>query len=71
MTEAQKIGARIQEHIGYSGKPAAQVATMMGVNPAVLYNYIRGRSVPGGVVLKKLCKVLDCTYEDILGPIDE
>ena len=69
MNSAVEIGKRIEQQIKYTGKTAAEIAREMGVNKSVLYNYIRGNSVPGGEMLVKLCKALDCSYEDILGEI--
>ena len=70
MTEAERIGKNIKELITRKSTNAAQVAKEMGVDRGVLYNYIRGRSVPGGLMLKELVEVLDCEYEDILGPTE-
>ena len=68
MTLAVEVAKKIEEQIGYTGKSTHAIAKEMGISENVLYNYLRGRSVPGGKVLIKLCHVLDCSYEDILGP---
>ena len=68
--EAAFIGDNIKKQISYSGKSAAEVAREMGLHENVLYNYTRGRSAPSGAIIRPLCMVLDCTYEEILGPLE-
>ncbi|MCL2061288.1 MAG: helix-turn-helix domain-containing protein [Firmicutes bacterium] len=38
----------------------------MGIHSSTLSQYQSGRAFPSLVTLKKLCRVLDCSYEDIL-----
>jgi len=50
-----------------SGKSKAQIAKALGVTHATVYQYTVGLTFPSLTVFKKLCMILDCTYEDILG----
>jgi len=65
--QMSEIAKRIEEYVGYAGKTLHQVSQEMGLHEDSLYTYTNRLSVPSVLILKRLCKVLDCTYEDILG----
>jgi len=54
-----------------SGKPKQQIAKEIGMVPAVISDYLSGRNSPSIYVLPRLCQSLDCTYEDLLGPVGQ
>lgn len=66
-TELEQITKNISEAINTSGKSKTQIANEIGITKATLSQYLSGRAFPSLVTLKKLCKALDCSYEEILG----
>jgi len=70
MSYRKEVARRISEQMGYAHKNQVQVARELGVDHSVVYQYTTGRSLPNYEKLRKLCKILDCTYEDILGSIE-
>ncbi|MCL2846472.1 MAG: helix-turn-helix domain-containing protein [Firmicutes bacterium] len=71
MTFREAIADNIKRHIKYSGKTNRKIAEEVGVTPTVIGDYAAGRGLPSLEVLKKLCKSLDCSYEDILGNLND
>jgi len=67
--ERDFVAKNIKLMIKSSGKNQAQVAREMAMTEANISDYVNGRAVPTIFTLKKLCQILDCTYEDILGPL--
>jgi len=65
----QQITERIKKHIDYSGKTLTRIAEEIGLTCQTVSQYYHGKSFPSLESLIKLCKSLDCTYEDILGPL--
>lgn len=64
------IARNIADAIKCSGKNQAQVARELQVHKTLISDYIAARSMPSLPTLIRLCAVLDCTYEDILGRLD-
>ena len=60
------ITKNISDMVASSGKSKTQIASEIGIVKSTLSQYLSGRAFPTLVTLKILCKVLDCTYEDIL-----
>ena len=52
-----------------SKKQKQQIAKEIGVNPQRITDYLRGKSTPDPETITKLCKALNCNYEDLLGEI--
>jgi len=69
MEKKDEIAKNIKELVKASGKRMNQIAYEMDVNEGQLYSYTSGRYLPSALAIIKLCEVLDCTYEDILGKI--
>ena len=69
MEERENIRKNIEEHVGYSGKTKTLIAKELGVEMTTIIHYTNGTSLPHIDKLRKLCRILDCSYEDILGPI--
>ena len=53
-----------------SGKSLTQIADEMGLARQSISQYLSGRAMPSLPAFKRLCQVLDCSYEDILGELD-
>ena len=64
-----RVAKNIAELIKSSGKNKTQVAEELGINVVTVIDYTKGRSIPSLETFYELCKILDCTYEDILGEI--
>ena len=71
MITREELAAKISEYIGYTGKLPTYIAKEMGVSDSTIFGYMKGRNVPPLIQFKKLCKVLNCEYEDILGKLEE
>ena len=67
MDKRVEIGNNIKELVRTSKKKKNQIAFELDISEPQLYVYMRGQSVPGGLMIIELCRVLNCTYEEILG----
>jgi len=67
MDEIELVSTNLKKYIKWSGKSVTQIAAEAKIGRATLYEYIEGKTVPTVFALKKLCGILECTYEDILG----
>ena len=67
MDEWHNITKNLGTLIKTSGKTQTEIAHEIGIKHQVVSEYVTGKSYPSLVTLKKLCQVLDCNYEDILG----
>jgi len=65
------ITERLRREVEITKKSKAQLAREIGIDSTTLFHYLSGRNFPTLVTLKKICKVLGCDYQDILGPLDE
>jgi len=67
MDERLTIAKNIEMLIKTSGKSQVQIAQAAGVEETTISSYIAGRTIPSTLMVKKLCRILGCDYEDILG----
>jgi len=67
MTVWEEITKNLNELIKNSSKTKFQIAAEAGIHHTAISHYLSGKAFPNYETLKKLCQVLDCTYEDILG----
>ena len=66
--EARKqIARNISEQVKLSRKNRSAIAREMDVTPNTIYAYCEGKGIPSLLLFKKLCIILGCHYEDILG----
>jgi len=70
MLTKDQIAENIALVIKGSGKTHNEIAEAIGVGRTSISEYIAGRVTPSVFIIMKLCQVLDCTYEDILGRLD-
>ena len=61
------ISENIKREIEQSGIKKSEIALALGVSRATVSQYISGRAQPTLATLSKLCSVLDCSADDILG----
>ena len=64
-----EISKNIKTMIDTSGKNLTKIALEIGVARQTVSRYYAGKKFPSFDTLIKLCRALDCTYEDILGPL--
>ena len=69
MVTKDEVTARLKSLINASGKEKQQIAKEIGMSKSTISDYLSGRACPTIFILPKICKALDCTYEDILGRI--
>ena len=69
MDVQEKFRSSLKLLIEASGKSKTQIANEIGMSKSVVSDYLSGRLLPSIFTLIKICKALDCTYEDILGPV--
>lgn len=63
----QMIAENIKNEIETSGKSKTEIAKAIGVSKSTVSQYLSGRAQPTLATLSKLCRVLDCSADDILG----
>ena len=61
------ITENLKKEIEQSGLKKSEIADSIGISRATLSQYLSGRAQPTLATLAKLCKVLDCSADDILG----
>ena len=62
----QLITENLKNEIEASGKSKTEIAKAIGVSKATVSQYLSGRAQPTLATLSKLCRVLDCSADDIL-----
>jgi len=67
LEEWEQLTKNISAVVKASPKSKKQIAHEIGIAPTTLSQYCYGKVYPSVITLKKLCQVLDCNYEDILG----
>jgi len=63
------ISENLKMLIKTSGKSQVEIAKALGVTEALISSYIAGRAIPSTLLIKQLCKILNCDYSDIFGQI--
>ena len=67
----EKFSENIKHLVNESDLNAVEISKEVGVHNAMIYHYMNGVHEPTISVFKKLCRVLRCRYEDILGDVNE
>ena len=65
-TVEQQITERLKTEIETSTKTKTQIADDLGISKPTLSQYLSGRILPSLVTFARLCKILDCSADDIL-----
>ncbi len=63
----QTIRENLRKEILLCGKSKSQIAAELGISKPTLSQYLSGRILPSLVTFAKLCEVIDCSADDILG----
>ena len=65
-TVEQQITERLKTEIETSTKTKTQIADELEISKPTLSQYLSGRILPSLVTFARLCKILDCSADDIL-----
>ena len=65
-TVEQQITERLRIELETSTKTKTQIADELGISKPTLSQYLSGRILPSLVTFARLCKILDCSADDIL-----
>ena len=65
--ERVDIAKNITTLVKSCGKSQLQIAVELDIDESTVRNYMTGKALPSVLVVIKLRKVLNCSYEDILG----
>jgi len=61
-----KIIENIKREIECCGKSKTQIAKEVGISKPILSQYLSGRVMPSLATFAKLCKVIECSADEIL-----
>ncbi len=62
-----KISENLKREIELCGKPKSLIADELGISRPTLSQYLSGRVLPSLPTFAKLCKIIDCSADEILG----
>ena len=65
------IKENLRNEILTCGKSKAQIAKELGISKPTLSQYLSGRIMPSLVTFAKLCKILDCSADEVLNINDD
>lgn len=63
----KEISERLKNEILTCGKSKSQIADELGISRPTLSQYLSGEIFPSLGTFARLCKILDCSSDDILG----
>lgn len=63
----KEISERLKNEILTCGKSKSQIADELGISRPTLSQYLSGKIFPSLGMFARLCKILDCSSDDILG----
>ena len=67
MIKQKEIAQNIAHYIKLSTKSLNAVAKELAISPSAVHEWTTGESMPRLVMFVELCRVLDCSYDDLLG----
>ena len=62
-----KIKENLRNEILNCGKSKSRIAEELGISRPTLSQYLSGQILPSLTTFAKLCKIIDCSADDILG----
>ena len=69
MNFKELVAKNLDELIKNSGKQKQVIADELDVDQSVISKFTNGKALPSPENIKKLCKILDCDYSDIMGKL--
>ena len=70
MSKNKEFTTRLAELLKSSGRQQKDIAEELGMAKNAMTDYISGRATPDPDRIRRLCQILDCSYEDLLGPLN-
>ena len=61
------IRKKLKQEIETCGKSKTQIANELGISKPTLSQYLSGRAMPSLPTFAKLCEIIDCSADEILG----
>lgn len=62
-----QISENLKKEIELCGKTKTEIAKELGISKPTLSQYISGKIYPSLPTFAKLCQIIDCSSDDILG----
>lgn len=59
------LGNNIQKLLPFSGMNKSEFAAAVGISTVMLSKYIRGKSSPSAIVLRRIARALGCTTDNL------
>ncbi len=63
----EQITKNLKQEIETCSKTKTQIAKELGISKPTLSQYISGKAFPSLSTFGRLCKILDCSADEILG----
>ena len=67
MNKEELIKKNLKTEIELCGKTKTEIAKELGISKPTLSQYLSGRILPSLTTFAKLCEIIDCSADDILG----
>lgn len=67
MKKEDIIKKNLKFEIEHCGKSKTEIARELGISKPTLSQYLPGRILPSFATFAKLCEIIDCSSDDILG----
>lgn len=65
--KAEQITKNLKREIELSGKTKTEIAKELGISKPTLSQYLSGKIFPSLTTFAKLCEIIDCSADEILG----
>lgn len=65
--DEKQISENLKKEIELCGKTKTEIAKELGISKPTLSQYISGKIYPSLPIFAKLCEIIDCSSDDILG----
>ncbi len=65
--KAEQITKNLKREIELSGKTKSEIAKELGISKPTLSQYLSGKIFPSLTTFARLCEIIDCSADEILG----